>query len=491
MRYVFLFLLICLGGFTFGQNNELSKEEASEDIEVVISALESCHPGLEIHLDDSQIQTIYSELRASSKKAIPLDDFHNLILESISKIKDGHTDLFEGKRYRQVYPDQDQILPFKYRILDGKVYISKSLKSGLDVEDFSEIKSINGDEIDDILNVLETMTPADGGNIGFKHAYNEKVFGRQYAKFFGAADQYELELFTSDRLDQKIVAMAVHDSVVHFEGDQDAPMELEINRSGNYAILTVNTFQYQMIRRRGLDYHEFLKSSFKKLKKEQIGNLVIDVRENYGGDNILGLTLYSFLTTESFKWMNPSESKVIGKNEVSEYSNYPEGNPPFVKTHGFELLDSATHKVYNGIDSRDEYDSNLMFKGPGARTENIAKFKFKGSVFVLTSGMTFSAGAIFSAKMYDSERAVFIGEETGGAHSEFCGGGFYRVTLPNSKFVLQIPFMKRSISVKASVEKTTGTVPHHIVKPNIESVSSGADPALEKALELIGRRTDR
>lgn len=492
VKPIFLFLLIfCLGGSTFGQNHELSKADVTEDIEVAISALESCHPGLEIHLTDSQIQSIYSELRAGIKGPIPLNDFHKLILEGITKIKDGHTDLFEGTRYREAFAYQNQILPFKYQILDGMVYVSNSLNSELDIENFSEIRSINGIKIDEILNVLENMTPADGGNIGFKHAYNEKVFGRQFAKFYGSSESYELDLISPNGATQNITVKAVDDSIVHFEGDQGVPMELEINRSGNYAILTINSFQYQMIRRCGLDYHEFLKSSFKKLKKEQIGNLVIDLRENYGGDNILGLTLYNFLTTGSFKWMNPSESKLIGKNAVSEYSNFPEGNPPFVKTHEVELLDGATYTVFNGIDSRDEYDSDLMFKGPGARMEKMSQYKFTGSVFVLTSEMTFSAAAIFSAKMYDSKRATFIGEETGGAHTEFCGGGFYNVTLPNSKFVLQIPFMKRSVSLSSTDKIVGGTVPHFVVKPTVEALRIEADSALEKALELIAQRTDR
>lgn len=491
LRTILFLLFFCLGIFASAQDIELGQVEISEDVEVVISALESCHPGLQNHLTDSQIQSIYSELRAASKEAIALDDFHRLILEGITKIKDGHTDLFEGKRYREMYPYQDQILPFKYRILDGKVYIIKSMKAEAEVEDFSEIKSINGVAANQILQTLETVTPADGGHIGFKHAYSEKVFGRQFAKFFGATQAYDLVLKQPDGSEQKIVVNAVQDSIVHFEGDQGAPLELEINRSGNYAVLTINSFQYQLIRRSGLDYHEFLRSSFKKLKKEQIGNLVIDLRENFGGDNILGLTLYNFLTTGSFKWMNPSETKLVGKNSVSKYSNYPEGGLGFLKTHKTEPIDSTTYKVFDGIDSRESYDSNLMFKGPGARPENISKYKYRGDVYVLTSGMTFSAAAILSAKLYDSDRAVFIGEETGGSAPEFCGGGFYKVTLPNSKFVLQIPVMKRSASLNSNDKITGGTIPHHVIIPTIETLRNGSDPVLEKALELIGERTDR
>ena len=492
MLRIFLFLLISvIGSVAFGQSNELSKEEAAEDIEVAIAAIENCHPGLEIYLTNSEVQSIYSELGVGVEEGISLDEFHRLILASVTKIKDGHTDLLEGKRYSEAYPYQDKILPFKYRILDGKVFIAKSMKEGAEVQDYSEIKSINGVEINQVLKVLEMMTPADGGNIGFKHAYNEKVFGRQFAKFFGAANTYELKILTPEGSTQNRIVVAVHDSVAHFEGDQGAPLELEINRSGNYAILTINTFQYQLIRRSGLDYQAFLKSSFKKLKKEQIGNLVIDLRENYGGDNILGLTLYSFLTEGPFKWMNPSETRLIGTNKVSEYSNYPEGNLPFIKTHKVELIDSTLHSVFDGIDSRESHNSNLMFKGPGARPENISKYIYKGDVYVLTSGMTFSAAAILSAKLYDSGRAVFVGEKTGGSASEFCGGGFYKVTLPNSKFVLQIPFMKRSVSLNSDDIHAGGTIPHHVINPTIETMRNGSDSVLEKALELIGERTDR
>lgn len=488
--YRLLLLFLFASGSILAQPG-ISRDEAHEDAEVAIAALEECHPGLNNHLSEKEVQQIFSQWRSLTKEQLELPSLHKTLLQGIARIGDGHTDLLEGERYRKELPDQGKIMPFRYRILNDRVFISEVLTKVDSIAVWSEILSINQHATSVILKSIYDLTPADGGNVGFKRAYNEKIFGRQFAKYFGASEDYSLVLKSPDGIEKSITVKAVHDSVVHFDGDQGAPLKFEIDRGGNYAVLTVNTFQYQLMRKAGMDYHEFLKSSFRKLKMEKIENLIIDLRENYGGDNILGLTLYSFLAQSDFKWMEPSVTKLLGENSTAQYSSHPKGSFRFLETHEIEDLGNGTHRVFNGIDSKETYNSDMIFKGPGAKPENIAKYKFDGDVYLLTSGLTFSAGAIFSAKMATEKRAIIVGEETGGAHSEFCGGGFYRVTLPNSKFVLQIPFMRRKVSGAQQPESGIGTVPDVSVSPTIESLISGEDVVLKAALNLISGKNDR
>ena len=491
VKHPLLFILLWVNGSILAQT-PVAHNEAIEDINIAIAAMEECHPGLEIHLSKPEIQQIFSEWRSLTKEPVDLKTLYNHLLKGVSKIGDGHTDLLEGKRFQQEVPYHKNILPFRYKIIDDRVLIAEQIIQNAEIARWSEILSINGNVTTDILNTIYAHTPADGGNIGFKRAYNAKIFGRQYAKFFGSTASYDLVLKNQEGLEQKVSVKAVHDSLVHQEGYYEEPLKLEVNKEGNYALFTVNTFQYNWIRNGGLDFHEFLRSSFKKLKKEKIENLIIDLRENYGGDNILGLTLYSFLVQDNFKWMEPSTTKLIGERSIATYSNYPEGKFQFLNTHDVEDNGDGTHQLLNGIDSKAEFNSDLMFKGPGAKPENISKFKFDGEVYVLTSGLTFSAAAIFTSKVASSERATIVGEETGGAHSQFCGGGFYRVTLPNSKFVLQIPFMKRKVSGSAALDNSVATVPDLLVTPSVSALTNGEDEVLKAAVDLIkGKRNNR
>jgi C-terminal processing protease CtpA/Prc len=240
------------------------------------------------------------------------------------------------------------------------------------------------------------------------------------------------------------------------------------------------------MRKAGLDYHELLKDSFKELKKRKVGNLIIDLRENYGGDNILAVALYSYLTAGSFTAMAPSLTKLSGVLSVSPQSTFPAGNYPFLRTHKVTPLANGYFELRDGIDSKKEYDSNFIYSGPGNKPTNIGKNKFAGKVYCLTSPLSFSAAANFATLLQRDNRATFIGEETGGAKGAYCGGGYYTVTLPHSEIRLQIPFMHRSVSGLNKNEVGRGVIPDYPVKRTIEDVRAGYDRCFEKALELIG-----
>ena len=209
------------------------------------------------------------------------------------------------------------------------------------------------------------------------------------------------------------------------------------------------------------------------------------MRENYGGESIFALNLYSYISTGTFQAISHSLTKLSGPITYAAYSNYPQGNYPFLNTHKVSTLGDSLLKLSGGIDSKKSYDSDFIYSGPDAKPLDISNNKYTGAVYVLTGGMTFSAASTFVAMVYSNDRATIIGEETGGAYGDFCGGGFLNVTLPNSKFVLQIPFMRRIKSIKPLIDQGRGTIPHFIVEENLNSKLEKRDIEMERALELI------
>ena len=183
--------------------------------------------------------------------------------------------------------------------------------------------------------------------------------------------------------------------------------------------------------------------------------------------------------------MSSSLTKLHDTISVSPYSNFPKGNYPFERTHEIKPIENGFYELNNGIDSKALYNSDFIYKGPNKKAENISKNKFDGTIYCLTSGLTFSAAANFSTLLSRNENVLFIGQETGGANGIFCGGGFYTVTLPNSQFVLQIPFMRRCVEGLEVAEQGFRIIPDYTIDKDIESMKKGEDNGLTKAKELI------
>jgi hypothetical protein len=489
MKQTLFTLLLCtLTALLPCQTKVLTSGQVKEDVDIFITALKEAHPGLHLYLEPQVLDNLFADLSsigATGEKE--LRAFYRSLLKVVVAIGDGHTGLYENKLFQKAYPYDENELPFDVVIIDGGAYVSSWCGGTPAIPIHAELLSINGKPVAASLQEMFSLTSADGNRAPFKAAYTEKIFSRRYAKLFGTATTYEVKVKTPAGKEEMYTIAGVHDTLLQNKRTEAIPLSFSLHPEADYAVLTVNTFQYRVMRKAGLDYHEFLKASFKELKKRKIENLIIDLRENYGGDNILAVALHSYLSSGSFTAMAPSLTKLNGLLPTSPHSSFPKGNYPFLRTHKVTPLANGYFELRDGIDSQKDYDSNFIYSGPANKPANIGKNKFAGKVYCLTSPLSFSAAANFATLLQRDNRAIFIGEETGGAKGAYCGGGFYTVTLPNSQIRLQIPFMQRSVSGLDKNEIGRGVIPDYSVKRTIEDVRAGYDRCFERVLGLIGQ----
>ena len=81
------------------------------------------------------------------------------------------------------------------------------------------------------------------------------------------------------------------------------------------------------------------------------------------------------------------------------------------------------------------------------------KKSYKGKVYLLVGGRTFSAAAYYTALFKNSKRGLIIGEQVGGSHHEITGGKIIEYTLPNTKIGIRIPIalMKFSQELETNI----------------------------------------
>jgi C-terminal processing protease CtpA/Prc len=104
---------------------------------------------------------------------------------------------------------------------------------------------------------------------------------------------------------------------------------------------------------------------------------------------------------------------------------------------------------------------------------------FTGKVAVLTGPRTFSAGEDFVLAFNALHRGITVGESTGGSTGQpmmfrLPGGGTARICAKRDLLPDGTPFVGR------------GLRPDIEARPTVQSVRSGADPVLERALQALG-----
>ena len=113
------------------------------------------------------------------------------------------------------------------------------------------------------------------------------------------------------------------------------------------------------------------------------------------------------------------------------------------------------------------------------------KKRFKGKVYVLIGGKTFSAGSSF-ALFCKNQGITLVGEETGGSYYTQAGGYPIIYTLPNSNIKALISFVKISRYTKdETVKKGIGIVPDIEIPLTVKHLIEKKDSQLDYVIKQI------
>jgi hypothetical protein len=251
-------------------------------------------------------------------------------------------------------------------------------------------------------------------------------------------------------------------------------------------------FNYRLMRP-GIGYMDFftligddllgVESSFKKsvaamfrqvaIDKPRV--LIIDVRENGGGEDSIASELYRHVTEKPFRLL--SSSRVKRSREVREGAKSIIRIP--FRWMGLPLLIADGRSYFLG----DEGTLSRPQERP-IRTWPRGEPFFDGPVCVLTGPHTGSAAVEFAEAAKAFGLATIVGEETGGQPNSF--GNPFTFRLRRSGLVAQIA---TSTGVRASGDLTDfkPVIPDIVVRTTAADIHKFVDPVLERAVNCPAR----
>jgi hypothetical protein len=223
----------------------------------------------------------------------------------------------------------------------------------------------------------------------------------------------------------------------------------------------------------GLDtvshFEKAVETMFTRVASDKPRVLIIDVRENGGGEDSAANALLRHITQKPFRLL--ASLQVKRSDEARDFINSMIRAP--FRWMGLPLLSSELRGYYLG--PAGSLSAPLERE---VRAHKRAEPFFAGPVCVLTGPHTYSAAVDFADAVKTYGLATIVGEETGGQPNQF--GNDFPFLLPRSRLSVDIA-TARSVRANGDTADFRAVTPDIVVRPTASDIRIGADPAFERA----------
>lgn len=470
--------------FSIFAQHDLSREQVLEDYLIFKNILTTGHPSLYEYTSPKEWDSLFTYFETEEIENITDSDaLFRSLCALVTQAKDGHLTLLHPKM--DVIP---KMFPLVLKIIDDKLYT--------DTDDFgipvgSKIIAIDKLSSQEVLTSLLKYTVSDGYNLTKKYRQIEEEFGLLHYYEFGTKENYSVKYTSPDGVTQTIeITSQTFDDIgkkyisrnSYFSNYHQNSNRIEhfINTIGqelpfvdyidslDTALLTINSF--------GLE-PEIFKSNlielFNEIKKKKSSTLIIDIRQNKGGYAVNQINLLSFLIHESYQ-------PIVSGSVVTVI--LPE------KEHAIHSLSDYDEFFASNFDADQKENDRWFVKEERIQTATIHPNKkpFKGKVYLLVGGKTFSAASDLALAAKNLEGMTLIGEETGGGYYFHTGNYSVVYQFSNSKIMMRMSFMKMDKYVlNNSIPKGSGVLPDIEVSLIVQDLIDGKDSQLDYVLQQI------
>lgn len=456
-RQLYVILLTLFSFYNnYSQTQIFSRNEVREDLEILKDLLEKSHYNLYAYTSKEEFDSNFEEVARSIKKdSIILKEAVGTFQKVISKANVGHAEIdFPAISYIAFAQQGGKIFPLEIALEDSKAYIRKNYSNNPELKIGSEILEVNGKKIEDILELIYPHISAE--RLYLKKAKIEFwSFPRLYWQIFGEQAEFSIIVNEQNQIKEYDIQSVSAIEDYEYKRKDILSSDRELKFYGKNAYLNPGNFSGDE-----MDYRKFIDSAFSIINEKAPKNLIVDLRNNAGGDNSFSDYLISFFADKPFQWNSKFSLK------TSEY-----------------LKENTRSKN----DTTDAYSQKILGHQNGevfpyyfeeTQPQESGK-RFKGNVYTLINRQTYSQAAVAASVIQDYQFGTIAGEESGDYPSLYAS--IFTVELPNTKIPVKIPkgYMVR---VNKS-EKQEGVIPEIPIKDHL---LDERDEILDTLLNKIG-----
>jgi len=458
--------------------NKMAPAALQQDVRLLKQILEASHPSLYWYTPKDSIDLFFGQTIAAISDSLTELQFRNKMSWVINKIHCGHTQVRFSKGYASYFTGKRlPQFPLNIRVWHDSMVVVHNLHRDSQLKRGTIITSINNMPNRYLLDSMYALIGGDGLTNSFEQQVVSFYFPAFYKSTFGIDSTFEIGYIDSTGVARKTFIKPFRPLSDSLEKIRAASVprpgrqvrrrlellgkrNMRIDTAVNTAFISVNTFTDGKL-------NAFFRRSFRTIEKDNIGNVVIDLRENSGGSIFSSIRLAQYLADKPFKVADT----VAAIDRSFKYRKYVK--PWFV----YWLSMHLTGRKNEDGRIHFRYFERHYFK-PRQRNH------FNGNTYVLTGGYTFSAATMVAGLLQGQKGITLVGEETGGGAYGNSAVHLPVITLPNSQVRIVLPLYRLVADAKRQKDGR-GLLPDVEVLPSSQAIRRGVDLKVEKVKELI------
>jgi hypothetical protein len=456
-----------------------------QDFDVFRQVNEAANPSLYRYRTRQQVDSAFGATRRSLTATTTLLDFYQLLYRLTAFTGSLHSDNYLPAAADTALAASPGYFPYPVQLLASHLRLNTRaapLPLG------SDVVCINGHPVAELLAQLGTFATTDGYNQTGKAHLISTHFARYYYLAYGPCTAFRLTYrapYQEDTTRAVVASVAYPAYARQYAQRASAVLEatlplyqLQVVDSARAALLTVNTFELggagEASQRR---YARFLDSAFQVLRaKPAIRHLVVDVRQNTGGDDPNDILLFSYLARHRYR-----ENR--GAFTIFRQVPYP----------AYFVEDSLGEKAELEQQLRAEYGParrgrHWLRNAENPRWQPNAR-AFRGQVYLLVGPAVASAGSLFASLVRSQRGPIIIGEETMGGYYGHTGHTPVEYRLPQTgiRVRFSIVDLTQDVRRRRRFPWGRGVMPDYPTTQSLADFIHQQDAALRKAWELINK----
>ena len=397
-----LLAALCLAPDSQAEQQRYTARQIRADIDAIEAAVAATHPDPSHSVDPRRMARALDELRRQARDGVDRDAAWRDLSTLNPILGDAHLFVtypdWRGEALRHL-DSGGRLFPFEVSVdAAGLVQVVSELGGAPTEFAGATIRSINGAPARGIAQGL--LARVHGDSPRFRADLLSKRWWLFYWKVHGAPPMFNIELTGVSGDSVKLPASRMRPAVMVGEDQFDQNFALEL-RPGGAAVMTVKTFSWPDPEA----FFAFAQRSFERMQAAGTHTLLIDVRQNGGGDDAMWLKgLLPYIADRPYRWASRYTKRVLQDNpERRERAGQVLSGE--VETWTAPLSDDPRH--------------------------------FDGKVYVLIDAGTYSSAVLFANTVQDFDFGTLVGE--GESVRTTQSGGIQSVKLPNTGLVLWAP----------------------------------------------------
>ncbi len=447
----------------------LSKNEAVDDITTAIAIIKKAHPSLYLYITKEKFSHITDSILKSITEEIPLADLYNKLNFIADETGCSHTTVDLPGYVYDTLQNRKFFFPYSLKYIENKLLINSY---GYDVQEGAQVNKINGVPAGQIIQKLMMYNPVEGNHRKTQLQLAAEDFSLFYFMRYGQQKNFEINFTDTTGVTKTIIEKPItlsewNDRNYNYKYYFDrtgVDYDFYFNDEKGYAIMRLLTFKFTENEKQEA-FENFCNNSFELLsRKKNIKTLIIDVRENTGGELYNFFLLYSYVAQKPFKEYEKVVSRIknIPYPQLLDADFASQSKESINKRLSNDFINSASKNYYLLA------DSNINLWEP-------AYNRFRGKLFVVTNPRVASSASYFSLMVKNSGLGKIAGEETAGGAASGNGFSILEYAMPNSKIKLFLPYAHMIYTYKDTVNTGTGLLPNYTIPDTYESFKQNKD----------------